>query len=54
MIQENRLDTDRGIFIVTERKFSGQQLFNETICLIFMATKDARRAQKTQKTLGLL
>ena len=35
MIQENRLDTDRGIVKVAERKFPGQKLFNGLIWLIY-------------------
>ena len=35
MIQENHLDTDRGIVKVAERKFPGQKLFNGLIWLIY-------------------
>ena len=35
MIQGNRLDTDRGIVKVAERKFPGQKLFNGLIWLIY-------------------
>ena len=35
MIQDNHLDTDRGIVKVAERKFPGQKLFNGLIWLIY-------------------